>query len=118
MSDDFQPFPPAAPEAEDSLSRKELDYLSKMPAAPGLVEERQGYQADVIKIKRSFLRGARHVAYVVPFFGLGMVAVWLWHVTASVSYRWLSADEINHLQSLIFSGAISALVTAIATKAI
>ncbi|MGA8613998.1 MAG: hypothetical protein WB760_20460 [Xanthobacteraceae bacterium] len=64
------------------------------------------------------MRGVRHVCYVLPFLGLAMLVVWMWHLLAPESYRWLSAGEIDHLQALLFSGAISALATAIATKKI
>ena len=47
-----------------------------------------------------------------------MLIAWMWHVIMPDHWRWLTADEVNHLQALIFSGAISALVTAVATKVI
>jgi hypothetical protein len=47
-----------------------------------------------------------------------MLLIWLDHIVAPPSWRWLSAEEVTHLQSLLFSGAISALATAIATKVI
>ena len=47
-----------------------------------------------------------------------MLLIWLIHIVGPPWMRWLKPDEIVHLQSLLFSGAISALATAIATKAI
>ena len=64
------------------------------------------------------MKGVRHVAYVLPVLGLATLGVWLWDMLAPANWRWLSPEEIAHLQALLFSGAISALATAIATKKI
>jgi hypothetical protein len=40
-----------------------------------------------------------------------MLLIWLDHIAGPQSWRWLSPEEINHLQSLLFSGAISAIAT-------
>jgi hypothetical protein len=111
------PAPPPPPGGgEDQLAREENEFVEERPDPPELVAARHGHLLDVIAIRRAFMRGVRVIAYIVPFLGLAMILVWLWHLLLPASYRWLSEGEINHLQSLLFSGAISALATAIATK--
>jgi hypothetical protein len=100
------------------MARQESEFLGNRPEPPELAAARRGHLIDVIKIRRAFMKGVRQVAYVLPFLGFIMLVVWLWHLLAPDSYRWLSADQISHLQALLFSGAISALATAIATKSI
>jgi hypothetical protein len=114
-------IPAPAPQpagGDDDLARKESEFLGAKAGPPELVEAQRRHLIDVIEIRRAFMYSIRQVAYVLPFLGLVMLVVWLWHLLAPVGYRWLPTDEINHLQALLFSGSISALATAIATKKI
>lgn len=104
--------------SENARALEEAKFLQDRPDAPELVQARQKHALDIIQIRRAFMRGVRHVAYILPWMGLAMLAVWLWHVLASAHYRWLPIDEVRTLQTLLFSGAVSALATAIATKKI
>lgn len=108
------PPPPPGDGGEDDLAREESELLEERPDPPELVAARRGHLLDVIAIRRAFMAGVRHVAYILPWLGFAMLSVWLWHLLSP--WRWLSDTEISHLQSLLFSGAISALATAIATK--
>jgi hypothetical protein len=113
------PGPPTeGGDAKDSLAVEEGQFLEERPEPPDLVAARRRHAVDIIEIRRAFMRGVRHVCYVLPFLGLIMLLVWMWHLLAPDSARWLAAEEIGHLQALLFSGAISALATAIATKAV
>jgi hypothetical protein len=116
VTTDIPAPPPPEGDGEDELAREENEFVDERPDAPELVAARRGHLLDVIAIRRAFMSGVRIIAYIVPFLGLAMILVWLWHLLLPPSYRWLSDAEINHLQSLLFSGAISALATAIATK--
>jgi hypothetical protein len=102
----------------DDLARREEEFISQRGEPPELIEERRKALLALLKIRQSFLASAKIVAGLLPFLLFGLILVWLWHLAAPPQWRWLSADEIGHLQSLIFSGAVSALATAIATKAI
>jgi hypothetical protein len=111
---------PATPpgDGEDALAREEDHFLREKLEPPALIEARHRTAIALLEIKHAFFRGIRIVCAVLPFVGFAMLLVWIWHIIAPDQARWLSTDEINHLQALIFSGAISALITAIATKAI
>jgi hypothetical protein len=100
------------------MARQESEFLDTRPETPELAAARRGHLIDIIEIRRAFMRAVRKIAYVLPFIGLAMVLVWVWHMLAPAKGRWLTEAEINHLQALLFSGAISALATAIATKKI
>jgi hypothetical protein len=110
--------PPPSGEGGDDSARQEQTLLREKPLIPGLDEARHRYAIALIEIKQAFLRGVRVVAFLLPFLGFAMLLVWVIHIAAPDSWRWLPPTEINHLQSLLFSGAISALATAIATKVI
>lgn len=111
--------PPETGGAEDTLAVEEGEFLqNRPPEPPELTTAKYQHALDIIQIRRTFMRGVRHVCYVLPFLGLAMLIVWLWHILLPDPLRWLKADEVNHLQALLFSGAISALATAIATKKI
>jgi hypothetical protein len=109
------PAPPSAG-GDDEMARQESEFLDTRPVTPELVAARRGHLLDIIEIRRAFMRAVRKIAFVLPFVGLAMILVWAWHMLAPINWRWLTDPEINHLQALLFSGAISALATAIATK--
>jgi cobalamin synthase len=111
--------PPEDGGGGDSLAIEEGEFLqNRPPEPPELTTAKFQYAIDIIRIRRAFMSGVRHVCYVLPFLGLIMLGVWLWHILMPDQFRWLKGDEIGHLQALLFSGAISALATAIATKKI
>ena len=112
------PGPAPGEGAEDEQAREESEFVSEKTDPPALTEARHLHAIDVIAIRRTFMRGVRHVCYVLPFLGLTMLVIWLIHILAPNSWRWLPSEEIGHLQAFLFSGAISALATAIATKSI
>jgi hypothetical protein len=45
-----------------------------------------------------------------------MTGIWAWHMLLPPCRRWLSHDEVEHLQSLLFSGALSAALTVLGKK--
>jgi hypothetical protein len=111
------PGPPPE-QGADQQALEEEAFVEGRGEAPELVEARRLHALDVIAIRRAFMRGVRHVAYVLPILGLAMLGVWLWHLLTPTPWRWLPVDEVSKLQALLFSGAVSALATAIATKKI
>jgi hypothetical protein len=112
------PGPAPGDGVEDEQAREEAEFVQERIEPPALVEARHLHAIDVISIRRTFMKGVRHVCYVLPLLGLAMLVVWVIHVLAPSGYRWLAPEEVSHLQTLLFSGAISALATAIATKTV
>jgi hypothetical protein len=111
--------PPETGDGEDRLAVEEGQFLQDHPSEPPeLTEAKWQLALDIVAIRRTFMAGVRHVCYILPFLGLAMLVVWMWQLLMPASIRWLSDNEISHLQALLFSGAISALATAIATKSI
>ena len=103
----------------DKLAEQELAAVNKAEELTA-VEGR----AKRLRILRGIeLRKVIHnVVRGFVYFAAGLlavaVAVWIWHILAPTELRWLSADEISRLQAMLFSGSISALVTASARTAI
>lgn len=116
MTNEIPAPPPSG--AEDALAKEESVFLANKPDPPALIAARHKYHLEIWAIKSAFMTAIRKVVFVLPFLGLIMIGVWLWHIIMPPNWRWLSAEEVNHLQALIFSGAISALATAIATKVV
>jgi hypothetical protein len=106
--------PPGGPEDDQAL--QEATFFQRRDDPPELIAARTRYRIALVEIKHVFLKAVKIVVFLLPFVGFVMLLVWLDHIIGPQSWRWLSADEVNHLQSLLFSGAISALATAIATK--
>lgn len=40
----------------------------------------------------------------------GVGAVWLWHMGAPLSWRWLSGEDVSHLQSIMTAGLLVGVV--------
>jgi hypothetical protein len=61
------------------------------------------YSVGILIILGAFLLGAA-------------LAIWGFHLLAPQSWRWLSPIELEKLQVLIFSGAVSALATVVTKR--
>lgn len=48
----------------------------------------------------------------------GTLCIWAWHLIAPDKFRWLSKEELDKLQVLVFSGAASSLATVIGKRVI
>lgn len=112
------PPPPVGGNGSDDRAAEEQSLFEQRPPVPALADHKAQYLIDLILIKRAFLASVRGVCYVLPWLAFSMLLIWLVHIVGPASIRWLSADEVGHLQTLMFSGALSALGTAIATKQI
>jgi hypothetical protein len=91
------PPPPSGGGNGDDMARKESEFLDTRPDTPELAEARRRHLLDIIEIRRAFMHAVRLIAYVLPFVGLAMVIVWVWHMLAPINLRWLTEPEINHL---------------------
>jgi hypothetical protein len=114
------PPPPPAPQAgaSDSLATQEREFFRDRPEMPELAASRRKHLALVDGLRDAMFWGARLLVRVVALLLIAGVIVWWWHLVAPEKLRWLTADESSHLQGLLLSGAISALVTAVGTKAL
>jgi hypothetical protein len=112
------PPPPTDSGGGDGQASEEQALFANRLGAPSLVVARTDYVHDIIRVKRAFLRGLRHVSYLLPWVVFAMFMIWLDHIVGLQTMRWLTPDEVSHLQTLLFSGAVSALGTAIAAKTI
>ncbi len=45
-----------------------------------------------------------------------LLVIWAIHILAPSDWRWLSKDEVEHVQALLFSGALSAALTLLGKK--
>lgn len=103
--------------------------------APGVVKDSKAqreetailahdYEDDGRRADHRRQQGVKQVAYYVLCAGVvvGVLAitaiagVWLWHILTP--WRWLSPDEIDHVQSILLSGALSAAITLLGSKVI
>lgn len=42
---------------------------------------------------------------------ISFIVVWGWHVLVPAGLRWLTVDDVDQIQSILFSGALSATIT-------
>jgi hypothetical protein len=55
----------------------------------------------------------------IAFGALGLVSisgVWLFHMVTPVSWHWLTDEQVGHIQTLLFSGTVSATLALLARK--
>lgn len=48
--------------------------------------------------------------WILAIFVLAVGAVWLWHLVAPSSRRWLSVEDVSHLQSVVTAGLLVGVV--------
>ena len=70
-----------------------------------------------VRLRDAVHWGARTFVRFAVILVVAAVAIWAWHILAPAESRWLSADEVRVLQTILFSGAISALATALGQSA-
>ena len=115
MPSDF-PDPPLFDD-DDELARAELAFMQQRPDVSGIAQENQrDLLRQMINVRACVFGVAKFAIWV---FGLAMIAavlVWFWHLVGFQIWRWLTADEIEQLQVIISSAAVSALATAAARR--
>jgi hypothetical protein len=97
----------------DSNANKENDAIISDAYAHDA--KRQGHKRD---------QGIKNVGYYATatliWGGVILISVttgiWADHVLMPKQMRWLSPDEVNHVQSLLFSSALSAALTLLGKK--
>lgn len=104
------PPPPAdldkqLPWASDSQARGEERNWPDEEALKG-----QQSQNDMLALKVIGIVTAILIVFFSLVF-LGSLSAWLWHQLAPVSRHWLSDAQLSKIQSVIFSGAIGAIVS-------
>lgn len=112
-----EPLPPVAPLSGDKEARLESELLGARPDVPELTESRRQFIIEMISL-RAVVFAALKVLIIV---GTGLLVFgiisWSWHIFGPHEIlgkvvRWLDKEEIQHLQSLITSGAIGAFLAA------
>lgn len=110
------PLPPDEGKS-DKDAKRESDFFERRPSVPPLTESERKRIALADDLRAALYWGAQTLVRVVAILLIAAVMVWWWHLIAPDKWRWLTADQSSHLQGLLLSGAISALVTAIGSKA-
>lgn len=86
--------------------------------------ESDAYEQDGRKQDHRRQQGIKNIVFYASaglvWFGLFLliatVSVWAWHLVVPPCLRWLSKEELDHIQSLLFSGALSAAITLLGKK--
>ena len=96
--------------SKDSLARKEIKYWPD--------EERLSNQRNKNQLRWLKLYGFLVVVLTCLFtsmFVFGLVA-WTWHYVTPASWAWLTENQLSKIQSVIFSGSLGAIVSAIVQR--
>lgn len=102
-----------APTGDDSQAKKEQEAIAG-----------EFYEQDSKKQEHTRLQRFALVAHwcIIALIILGVLIVgsmavtWVLHLILPIDKRWLSAEEIDHIQALLFSGALSAAITLMGRK--
>lgn len=112
------PTPAPQPNAsDDSLAKQEAEYFTARPEVAPLAEQSKRQLAlEIMDLRKVMFWGARLFARAAFFLLILAVVTWWWHLIGWKGWRWLEQEEIDHLQALITSGAVGALITAVWKK--
>jgi len=103
----------AGVEEQDSAAKKEQDAIF----SDEYEEDRK--RQDHLRQQRLKNTVFWVLCGMVSFGAFGLLflgTVWLIHAIAPVGWRWLSQGEFEHIQTLLFSGSISAAITLLGSK--
>lgn len=82
-------------------------------------EKRAWSELDDVQTKND-VRWARTYGFIlvaatitVTGVALGIFVIWAWHYVARDSWTWIDAPRLEHLQSVVFSGGMGAIVSGI-----
>jgi hypothetical protein len=111
------PSPPANGGADDSFARKEADFLQgKRQNLAGWAEENQIKRDEMLR--HCFFYAVAALIVLAALLFAATLCIWAWHLAAPDNFRWLSKEELDKLQVLVFSGAASSLATVIGKRVI
>ena len=114
------PLPPPADAGgsdSDSLSlaRKEDAYLKTALDSLDSWAANNKIRRDEY-LRNTFFLGVRILVLLTVFLFGATMSVFVWHLIGPHDYRWLTPTEIEKVQVLVFSGAVSSLATVIGKR--
>lgn len=98
---------------DDSLAKKERAAI-----------QGDDYEEDGKKQDHRRNQGLKNVAYYgmycLMWFGILLlitfVSIWAYHILSPSCWHWLPKEGIDHIQTILFSGALSAALTLLGKK--
>ncbi|MBB4285754.1 hypothetical protein [Roseospira goensis] len=96
--------------AEDTTARKEVRYWADEETLRG-----QRALNDLWWLRTYGWAVVALTAIIAAVFGAAIV-VWAVHHLAPESWRWLTEQQLSKIQSLVFSGTLGAIVSAVLQK--
>lgn len=100
------------PGADRAAARENEAILSDDYADDGRRRDHNRQQG----LKDAFYFGIRILVVSGIVLIAGLSFVWALHVAGPQSWRWLTKEETDHIQALLFSGAMSAALTLLGKK--
>lgn len=113
------PPPEEVSEATDQQAKAEEEAVASSQPAPTWEEWAKGEQlkrSEGFKDTLAYVARASVVAFALLIFAA--FGIWLFHMIAPTSWRWLADPRIDELQTILFSGAVSAFATGVAKNVV
>jgi hypothetical protein len=107
------PPPEGGPDG-DKMAQQEKRFVLDRPDAPDLLHR----QRLIAELRTVLYWGVRMLVVIGALLVASLIVIWGWHIGAPAKWRWLTVEDLHALQTVIFSGAVSALITSVASKAI
>ena len=105
--------------SEDKRAQAEEAAVASDESPPSWEEWARGQQTQRRENFRDTLsRIARGSAWIVAALLLATIGIWLFHMLAPQRWRWLADVEVRQIQTILFSGAVSAFATGVARNVI
>lgn len=111
------PFP-EADVGDDALAREEAEAFATRSSPPELDEQvRRRTLLRWQGLEDMIARCVKGLLVVVSVLLASAVSVWVLHLLLPSRLRWLVQEDVEALQTILLSGALSALATAAAIRA-
>lgn len=97
-------------EAPSALARSEEQQFRDGKQIRDLAKEASEAEHDCNERFRDYFERLANVGITIAFAGAVVLgAIWLWHLTAPTSWRWLREQDLDHVQNLIAGGVLASL---------
>lgn len=101
----------ASDTASTEQAYDELEQLSRNATPEELQREAQRNEHDRNQRFRGHFENIAICALWAAAVAITLVGgIWLWHMAAPIKWRWLSGEDVSHLQSIVTAGLLVGVI--------
>ncbi|MGN6124803.1 MAG: hypothetical protein ACTHOJ_17805 [Sphingomonas oligoaromativorans] len=102
--------PPADPRPLDAAQQEAADFSSGKSRDELAEEAFRGEHRRNEKFRNHFEVMAICALWITAFAVTGIGSVWLLHMVLPAKYRWLSSEDLSHIQSIVTAGLLVGVI--------